>query len=224
MKPATRKIRLLYAKLETLTERGINGEQDAAFKKLDRLKARYDFSAPKLDKDDLFAGIFQRASTATPVYQFNNDDFSMSSSVKWAIEKATGINCCFRNSEMLAEATPKTANKLAQIAKTITESFCGLWAQFKAAQGVTPADHGVFVMGLYDGMMDDAREVGQRLPMRTGTMSHRKAKKRSVEEPAGLGVHPYSVALGLGKQIRFSVPFNLIAEQLDNIVQKQLPT
>src|ERR1039458_966642 len=117
MKPATRKIRLLFAKLEALTERGINGEQDAAFKKLDRLKARYDFSAPALDKDDLFAGVFQRASTATPVYKFNGDDFSMSSSVKWAIEKATGINCCFRNSEMLAEATPKTANKLAQIAK-----------------------------------------------------------------------------------------------------------
>jgi hypothetical protein len=55
-------------------------------------------------------------------------------------------------------------------------------------------------------------------------MSHRKANKRAMGQLAGLGVHPYTIALGLGKQIRFSVPFNLIAEQLDNIVQKQLPT
>ena len=217
MKPATPKARELLAKLQALVDRGINGEKIAAQTKLDRLLARFDFTAPDTRTADLFAGVFQRASCAVPVATFTGDTITLLPSVKWAIEAATGIQCAMRGGELLAEATPKTAAKLAGIASTITEGFNRLWTQFQTAPGVNLADRGVFNMGLYDGMMNEARPA--LLPSRCGNIgrvkSHR-ARKNSVTNAPGIGLHPYSVAVNLGQQIRFNVPLNLIAEQLEN--------
>jgi len=38
----------------------------------------------------------------------------------------------------------------------------------------------------------------------------------------GLHLHPYSLALGLGRQIRFSVPLQDITAELDGLTQPRL--
>jgi hypothetical protein len=77
-------------------------------------------------------------------------------------------------------------------------------------------------MGLYDGMMNEVRNVGQRLPSRARAMKMRKAKKGAVTRASGLHIHPYTVALSLGKQIRFSAPLEQITAELEAVTRKHL--
>ena len=223
MKPANAKARELLEKLQALAERGIDGERTAAQYKLARLKARFDFSgAQPVETPDLFQGSFKRARKALWVYTFGVKDFDVANSVKWAIESATHIPCVWRNGDLMAEATPGTAKKLTEIAEHIAGSFYALLEQFGGVAGVTKEDRGVFVMGLYDGMMNEARSVGQRLPSRNGLKKTRKPKRGEAPPAPGLNIHPYTVGLGLGKQIRFSVPLEQIAAELAAVVQKHL--
>lgn len=75
-------------------------------------------------------------------------------------------------------------------------------------------------MGLYDGMMSETRKIGERLPSRPGVTKVHKGKKRFVPCVSGLHVHPYTTAVSLGKQIRFSVPLEQVSDELDAVTQK----
>jgi hypothetical protein len=223
LKTANSKARALLEKLQALAERGIDGERISAQRKIARLKARLDFTAPDpAETPDLFLGSFKRATTARRVYSFGRNEFDVANSVKWAIESATQIRCVFRDGELLAEATAGTANRLTDIAGHIANSFRALLDQFSAVDGVNAEDRGVFVMGLYDGMMNEARGVGQRLPNRARRGKMPKGKKRAVTGATGLHIHPYTVALSLGKQIRFSAPLEQIAAELEAVTKKAL--
>lgn len=225
LKPATAKARELLEKLQALAERGIDGERISAQLKIARLMARFDFSGEKVEATpDLFQGTFKRAAKTRLVYTFGANDFDVANSVKWAIESATKIPCAWRNGDLMAEATPPTAARLAEIASHLAGSFGALLEQFSAVAGVSTEDRRVFVMGLYDGMMNEAREVGQRLPSRIVPKRTRKSKRDRQEAPAapGLNIHPYTVGVSLGKQIRFSVPLEQIAAELEAVVQKHL--
>ena len=77
-------------------------------------------------------------------------------------------------------------------------------------------------MGLYDGMMNETRNAGQRLPSRPGLAKRQRGRRLAVPRAAGLHVHPYTLALGLGKQIRFSAPVEEIAAELEVAMRKCL--
>jgi hypothetical protein len=47
-------------------------------------------------------------------------------------------------------------------------------------------------------------------------------KKNAVTHAPGLHIHPYTIALSLGKQIRFSAPLTQMAAELDGVIQKHL--
>ena len=223
MKPANLKARALLKKLQALSEQGIDGEKISAQNKIARLKARFDFTVPDpAETPDLFCGSFKRSTTARRIYSFGGNEFDVANSVKWAIESATKIPCLYRDGDLLAEAAPSTANRLTEIAVHITHSFRALLEKFSAIDGVSVKDRGVFVMGLYDGMMNEVRKAGQRLPSRAGLTKMRKAKKRAVTRAPGLHIHPYTVALSLGKQIRFSAPLGKITAELEAVTQKHL--
>lgn len=221
MKPATERICVLRAKLQALAERGVNGEKIAAQAKLKRLEARYDFTKPVLQTADIFAGTFRKSTTASPVMTYTATDFDIVNSVKWAVEASTGIQCLFRDNRLMAAATPETAQRLTAIASTVSSSFNGLWTTFKSAPGVAMADRGNFILGLYEGMMGEERH-GERLPSRVTDTKSGKAKRRAVGHVAGLNLHPYSVAVDLGKQIRFSVPLDDITGQLERTIKGEL--
>lgn len=217
------KARILLEKLQALAERGIDGEKISAQRKLARLKARLDFSVPDpAATPDLFLGRFTRATKARKIWSFGSHEFDLANSVKWAIESSTHIPCLFRHCDLLAEATPSTANRLTEIAVHIANSFRALLDKFGALDGVNAADRGLFVMGLYDGMMNEVRDVGERLPNRASVKKTPKSRKRVVTPAPGLEIHPYTVALSLGKQIRFSAPLEQIIAELEAVTQKQL--
>jgi hypothetical protein len=222
MRPANTKARDLLGKLERLADPangGTPGEIAAARRKLQRLKERLDFSARAPGETlDIFAGLrFTRSvRRAAHVHTFQSADFDVASSVKWAIENATGIPCLFRGVDLLAETTTSMANKLAKVALHITQSFQTLLDQLSRLDGVTPSDRTLFVRGLYDGMMNDGRGIGERLPTRArGRVKQAKPKKAAVAPPPRLDIHPYTIALSLGKQIRFATPLEEITAELE---------
>ena len=103
--------------------------------------------------------------------------------MKWAIESATRIQCVYRDRELLAEASAATARRLEEIALHIAASFRALLDKFNAVGGVSAEDRGVFIMGLYDGMMNETRNAGQPLPSRPG-LAKRRRGRRNVPRPA----------------------------------------
>ncbi len=223
LKPASPKARAMLKKLQALAERGVDGERLVAQRKIERLKARYDFEAPCAEETpDLFQGSFKRSIKAKWIYSFGPAEFDLANAVKWAIESGTGIHCLYRGCDLLAEAAPSTADRLARIAEHISQSFRSLVARFSTVNGVSLADRGVFVMGLYDGMMNDLRAKGQPLPSRPRSRRKRRVKKPAVSLATGLHVHPYTLAVGLGRQIRFSVPLQEITAELEALTQPRL--
>jgi len=223
LKPASTNARARLKKLEALAARGVDGERPAAQRKIDRLKAKFDFSVPDpAETPDLFQGTFKRSSTARRIWSFGRSEFDVANSVKWAIETATGVHCLYRERDLLAEATPATANRLAGIAEHIAHNFRALIAKFSAVDGVSVTDRGAFVMGLYDGMMNEPRDVGQPLPSRPGLKRRARARKPAMSPVTGLHIHPYTVAFGLGRQIRFSVPLREIAAELESVPPRRL--
>ena len=212
--------RALLAKLQALAERGFNGEKTAAEAKLARLLKRYDWTVPDPKGPDLFAGTFETAFEAAPIMQFGND-WQLATAVKQGIEAATPIRCLFRGGELLAQAAPSTANRLHDIAATVAASFGQLWKQFAQAPGAHPGDRGNFIMGLTDGMLDLERK-GEQLPSRAHIEKVKRARKKDVAAPAGLALHPYTVAAHLGRQVRFSVPVEALAGQLEKSVKGEI--
>ena len=225
LRPASLKARVLLKKLQALADRGVDGEKLAAQRKLARLKAQFDFSGPDPEEAlNLFSGRFSHSATARRICRFGADEFDIANSVKWAIESATNIPCIFRHGDLLAEATPGSVNRLKEIAAQIAGSFRALLEQFRTVDGVDAKDRNVFTMGLYDSMMNETRNAGQRLPSRAEAFQKRKGKSRKPPAPAasGLHFHPYTLAVSLGRQIRFSAPLEQIAAELTAATQKHL--
>jgi hypothetical protein len=223
LKPAGAQARALLKKLEALAERGVDGERISARAKIARLKSRFDFAvADPVKTIDLFFGDFKPSNTARRVYSFHANEFDLANAVKWAIESATKIPCVYRDGELLAEATSPTIKRLTEISAHIANSFRALLEKFSAVDGVKLNDRTAFVMGLYDGMMNEARSAGQRLPSPAPLKKRRKVKKCAVTDAPGLHIHPYTTALSLGKQIRFSAPLAQITAELEAVMQKHL--
>ncbi len=229
MRPANSKARALIEKLQRLADPangGTAGEIDVANRKLARLKALFDFSTPRSEETlDIFAGIKAKrtARRASHVFMFHGHDFDIANAVKWAIEKATGIPCIFRGGELLAETAATTARKLSGVALHIAQSFQSLLDKFGCLEGVTAADRRLFVRGLYDGMMNDGRASGEPLPSAPGPKtSAKKSRKGDVTRRPGLSIHPYTVALALGKHVRFAVPLSEIAAELERATRAPL--
>lgn len=232
MRKPTPKAWELLEKLQALAERGIDGERQAAQHKLARLKARFDFAGAAAEKRaadqaDMFKGRFPPSRNGKSVRICKFTDYAVANSVKWAIEKGAGVPCQWRDGELRAEVSPTTAKNLAAIALKISESFLKLWDKFSRLDGVHPADRGIFIMGLYDGMMNDGRTEGQPIPRRpVPVVKVRKTKKPPAPAPAaapsGLHIHPYTIALDWGRQIRFSVPWETIAGEIEALAAKQL--
>ena len=219
--PANAKARDLREKLEALAARGVNGEAVAAKVKLGRLLARFDWTAVDTRTGDLFAGVFRRANVAAPVCGFEPEDWDLANGVKWAFERLAHIPCCYRDGSLMAEADSITANRLHGIGASLAESFRSLWRQYAAVPGVNQADRGLFVAGLADGMLGEVR-TGTALPQRATVSKIGKAKRKAVSAAPGLTMHPYSVAAGLGKQLRFSVPLETVSGELERTIKGEI--
>jgi hypothetical protein len=214
--------RALLSKLEALADRGINGEKQNAAAKLERLKSRYDFTAPARNERDLFKGVFITTTQAEPVAPLDSGALDVASFVKWAIEARCKVPCLFKAGQLFAQTDRRCAKQLAAIATAVSDSFLKLWTQYKASPGANVADRGNFMLGLYEGMMEEARH-GEAIPRRVEYWKPAKAKRKAVAHAAGLSLHPYSVAVDLGRQIRFCVPLEKVSHQLETIIRGEIP-
>lgn len=233
--PATQAAREVRAKLQALIARGIGheieGEHAGAVRKLARLEARYDWSAPcEQHKGDIFAGLnfCARSRTAQHLTSFGPGETDLAPFVQWAIEHAAGVRASIRNGpdwsvSVWAEVDGRAVAQLATVASTIKTAFADLWARYLAA-GAQANVRRVFLLGCYDGMMDDGRRDGQRLPPIPAPPVKASRAKRKLAVAPGVAIHPYEIALPLGRQVRFSVPHVEIVESLsERLSGKSLP-
>lgn len=225
-KPANRRVRLLRSKLEALAAVGIGGEKVNAQKKLDKLLARYDWKAPDVEIKDMFTGTFIASAVSRYIVSFKKDEQDIAAAVKWAIEQACGLRGSFRDDALWIEADISSLAQLCVIALRIREGSKALWERFARVPGVCPGDRSLFLRGIYDGMLSDERAIGERLPERRIEPARKaRARKTALATAPGLGIHPYTVALDLGRQLRFEAPITDIIGSLETAVgqRKDLP-
>lgn len=225
---ATFKERSLLKRLLALADpenKGTEGERANAKDMAAKLRERFDFTGGvEQQKGDVFAGCkFAPASDAIEIYHFVNGDLAVASSVKWAIEAQTGLSCGFCNGSLTANVSPSGAARLGIIANHLAQSFAALLAQFTEQTEAPASDRNLFIMGLYDGAMCDERRQGEQLPARKAPKRRKVRAKKGSVVPAGLSIHPYSMAIGLGKSVRFSASIESVKADLEETIQKQLP-
>lgn len=223
-KIANRRVRLLRSKLEVMAERGTPNEMKIAAVKLEKLLKRYDFKAPDVQIGDMFRGTFIASPVSRWLATFPRTDQDIAADVKWAIESVTGLKASFRGDALHVEADVSCLPQLTEIVSRIAEGFRQLWHRFQTAPGITPSDRGLFFRGLYDGMMTETRPIGERLPERRIAAVRGSRKRNALTIAPGIGLHPYSVALDLGRQLRFETPITDIVGSLEEKVgeRKQL--
>lgn len=214
-KKPTPAARALYRKIKALADSGIAGEATAAKLKLERLCAKFDFSAPDDSCADIFNGCnFPRDPVAREVVTIPLADTELSTFVIGAIANGLHVETCIRQkptdwtTQILAHVPLGSLIHLSKIAEHVTTSFRGAWQAFAKLPGVAAQDRGVFFRGLYDGMMNDAR---------TGPLPTRqrpKTRRKSIS--AATTLHPYSIALDIGAKIRFAAPMEEISAIIDN--------
>jgi hypothetical protein len=71
-------------------------------------------------------------------------------------------------------------------------------------------------------MMNESRVVGQPLPKPAPRILKKQRGKATASPSSTLNVHPYTLGLELGKQIRFSIPVDQVNAELEAMTQKRL--
>lgn len=103
--------------LQSLVERGVEGEADVAGGKLARLESRYDFSAGEMG--NLFSGTFHRSERAVFLATFPPGEIIIAGFVKWAIENGAKIPALWRNDGLWVEADRESLPRLQRLAETV---------------------------------------------------------------------------------------------------------
>lgn len=225
MKPAPNNdARTMHRKLSALVAGGIGGESASAKAKLARLESRFDFTIPaEPDENDIFAGV---KITFIPgdyrrLFSFTADESDVAAFVKWAFRERFQCEGLIRNNgdgqSVWIECSDQSLPKMEHLAGVIRRAFSDLWKEYRDKPGVDPGCRRPFLLGIYDGMMDDPRAPGQLLPpVRATVTPSKKAKKKAIAAAPGLSVHPYALAVELGRRIRLSTPIGEVIEALND--------
>lgn len=290
MKPAPNNdARTMHQKLSALVAGGIGGESESAKAKLARLESRFDFTIPaEPEENDIFADV---KITFIPgdyrrLFSFADEESDVAAFVKWAFRERFQCEGLIRNNgdgqSVWIECSDQSLPKMEHLAGVIRRAFSDLWKEYRDKPGVDPGCRRPFLLGIYDGMMDDPRAPGQLLPPVRATVKPSKApepmpaelehfadfnravrkdcdsndgriyfiryywrgKKIAQSEPdlnqkalraaferlrkkysrtrkaiaaaPGLSVHPYALAVELGRRIRLSTPIGEVIEALND--------
>lgn len=236
MKPLPSKAaRTLRRSLSSLAQRGVGGEADNARQKLARLESRFDFTAPEPDDpEDIFANV---EITFIPgdyreLFHYEPAEVTAAAFVKWALETRFKVSGLFRQNgtapALWIECSDASLPTMRHLAGIIRSAFAELWREYLKTPGVEAGCRRAFELGIYDGMMDDPREHAQLLPPatvrvdKTKRKTKRKAKAKSPAIPPGVAIHPYTLAVELGRKVRLSTPIGeVIAELTDKLSESK---
>ncbi len=234
--PATDVHRKLREKLLRLCDSPVAGEAAAAKHKLERLLGKYDFNgksaqdAAQAATADLFEQVRVPVSRgkARLLFSFEPAESDIASFAQWAIEKSYSVKACIRSqsdwrTSIWVNANAPAMPELQKVAATIRSQFVTLWETLRKKADVEPTDRRPFMLGLYDGMMDDPRQPGQMLPQRGFAAGKRRPKakvkaRKSDRAAPGLATHPYTLAVELGRQIRFCATVEQTTAALESCI------
>lgn len=233
MKPAATSAQFsLRRRILALCDSPVPGEAQSARRQLARMEARYSFDVEPVGVDIFnMAGARVVAGDAKKLFAFEFGETDVAMFAKHAIEERFRLNCAIRTvdwkTSVWCDAAVDSLPALLTVASTIRGQFVRLWQRLCESADVTPGDRGAFMRGLYDGMMDEERKAGERLPARRAAMPAKVKKSRGKKAVAirpALGVHPYELALPLGRNIRFAATVeeneSMLADAIGGYLEK----
>ena len=209
-----------------MAERGTPEEQKVALEKLARLEAKYDFKREQeTDIPDLFSGWSpQKSGKSESVLSVDPEWMDAGNVVKWVFKNQFQLDSKW--SQSAVDAKLLLLGNLGSV--TRTKSFSDrLFGTIQAACltffGVRPTsgmERAPFLSGIYDGIMNEIRPAGMRLPGRSGLekkkgarqTSRRAKSKKPVEVSAIASIHPYDLGREAGQKMRLDLPREAICE------------
>lgn len=212
-------------KLRQMAERGTEHEAAVAREKLTNLENKYDFTCAvaRAAEDDLFAlksEIKMDRRKSAVILEVATADEEVGNFVKWAFLNRFGIDSHWDTmkpgrSGLRAGLEKQSAASLRPVAKQILTQFNLLWGQYSENGTARLNQRRPFFCGLYDGMMEEPRADGERIPMVSG-VKKKKGRQQKVKSDASVVVetHPYETGLALGGMIRAKLPTPELTEQL----------
>jgi len=212
-------------KLRQMAERGTKHEAVVAREKLANLESKYDFLAPVASSgaDDLFtlgAQIKMDRRKNAVILEVAAADEEVGNFVKWAFLNRFGIDSHWDKKKpgqsiLRAGLEKQSATTLRPVAKQILTQFNFLWSQYSENGTARLIQRRPFFCGLYDGMVEEPRVAGERIPMVSG-LKKKKGRQRKVKTDASVVVetHPYETGLVLGGMIRAKLPVPELTQQL----------
>jgi hypothetical protein len=215
--------------LEALVERGVGGEAQNAAKKLAHIVHYFDFRKPKAaDLKDIFAGIAKTLKTdaeARHLVTFERGDIELASWVQWSVANGLKIETKQRQSpdnwriSIHAHVAIGQLKTVAKLAAKVGKSFASAWHSFQTKTHAPLSDRRVFFSGLYAGMMDDERKPGEQIA--PPIVSRAKAP-RGKQTVGAVAVHPYELAIILGRAMRLDTKPGRIEAMIEQATRRAL--
>ena len=132
--------------------------------------------------------------------------------MKWILSERFGIAGILRGDSIRAQVRREDAERLRLTARSLFRDLAVLMAEFTRTPDAARASN-QFVTGLYDGLMDDPRKPGQLLPP-AKSASLKKPKKAALTQAPGVSIHPYTLAVELGRSIRLATPAQALTAKI----------
>ena len=204
--------------LSEMAERGTYHEKSIAREKLKRLDARYDFAAPAdLAPGDIFEGWERPVSSqqSHPVLKAKKEWLDAANLIKWVFQDkfktSSGWRSLADGVELLLDAGKDDTARFKPFAKNLHDTIIAACSEFSRNRAASELERAPFLNGLYDGLMDEPRPAGTRMPgfspIAKKKLPRRKKTAKSASQAGNAAtIHPYDIGREAGKKLRVNVP------------------
>ena len=222
--PATSAIRRRRDHLSEMAARGTEHEKSIAKDKLKRLDARYDFAAPAdLEAGDIFEGWERpaRSHESHPVLKAKKEWLDAANLIKWVFQDkfktSSGWRSLADGVELLLDAGKDDTARFKPFAKNLHDTIIAACSEFSRNRAASELERAPFLNGLYDGLMDEPRPAGTRMPgfspIAKKKLPRRKQTAKSASQAGNAAtIHPYDIGREAGKKLRVNVPREELCE------------
>jgi len=223
---ATPALRRRWDHLSEMAARGTEHEKTIAKEKLGRLEARHDFSRPAArDAGDIFAGWPRPAPSqvAHPVLKVKKEWLDAANLIKWVFQDKFHTASTWRTAaaetELLLNANASDARKFKPFAKDLLGTIIAACEEFSRGCNIRELDRAPFLTGLYDGLIDERRTVGTRMPgfspaAKKKPARVKKLKKNQQQAARTATIHPYDLGRDAGEKLRINIPRDELCEAI----------
>jgi len=223
---ATADLRRRREHLSEMATRGTHHEKSIAEEKLQRLDAKYDFSAAEEPPaDDIFAGwdIPAPSQNSYEVLKVKSEWLDAANLIKWMFQDKFQTSSSWRSgpagSQLMLQARQDDVKRLKEFAKNLHGTIVAACEEFASGRNIRELERAPFLKGIYDGLLDEPRPVGTMMPgfspvAKKKAARVRKPKKSEQKSGSAAAIHPYDLGREAGKKMRINIPRDQLCEEI----------